>query len=55
MLDADGGFLGIYRKHHVPTYRTGNYGPRRLTTRTMMNAPLSACQRNGTATGGRST
>ncbi len=27
VLDADGGFLGIYRKHHVPTYHTGNYEP----------------------------
>ncbi len=25
VIDADGSFLGVYRKHHVPTYHTGNY------------------------------
>ena len=27
VIDADGLFLGVYRKHHVPTYHTGNYEP----------------------------
>jgi beta-ureidopropionase len=27
VIDADGGYLGVYRKHHVPTYHTGNYEP----------------------------
>jgi beta-ureidopropionase len=27
VVDADGAVLGVYRKHHVPTYHTGNYEP----------------------------
>ena len=27
VIDADGDFLGVYRKHHVPTYHAGNYEP----------------------------
>jgi hypothetical protein len=27
VIDADGKYLGVYRKHHVPTYHTGNYEP----------------------------
>ena len=27
VIDADGSVLGVYRKHHVPTYHTGNYEP----------------------------
>ena len=27
VIDADGEFLGVYRKHHVPTYHDGNYEP----------------------------
>src|SRR6476619_1756592 len=27
VIDADGRLLGVYRKHHVPTYHTGNYEP----------------------------
>lgn len=27
VIDADGSFLGVYRKHHVPTYHAGNYEP----------------------------
>jgi beta-ureidopropionase len=27
VIDADGAFLGVYRKHHVPTYHEGNYEP----------------------------
>jgi beta-ureidopropionase len=27
VIDADGSYLGVYRKHHVPTYHTGNYEP----------------------------
>src|SRR5262249_12998598 len=26
-IDADGRFLGVYRKHHVPTQHSGNYEP----------------------------
>jgi beta-ureidopropionase len=27
VVDADGALRGVYRKHHVPTYHTGNYEP----------------------------
>jgi N-carbamoylputrescine amidase len=27
VIDADGKYLGVYRKHHVPTCHTGNYEP----------------------------
>ena len=27
VIDAGGEVLGVYRKHHVPTYHTGNYEP----------------------------
>ena len=27
VIDADGALLGVYRKHHVPTYHSGNYEP----------------------------
>lgn len=27
VIDADGSLRGVYRKHHVPTYHTGNYEP----------------------------
>ncbi|MGH2614430.1 MAG: aminotransferase class I/II-fold pyridoxal phosphate-dependent enzyme [Thermomicrobiales bacterium] len=27
VIDADGQYLGVYRKHHVPTSHTGNYEP----------------------------
>jgi N-carbamoylputrescine amidase len=27
VIDAGGQVLGVYRKHHIPTYHTGNYEP----------------------------